>query len=78
MWAQGKPREGAPNNGRHPNQNVLTARKQITARENITTKGTKDTKGNQIENNFVIFVYFVVDKFYSVLQYPKLPLRASS
>jgi len=75
MWAQGKPREGAPNNGRHPNQNVLTERKQITARENITTK---DTKGNQLENNFVIFVYFVVDKFYRVLQYPKLPLRASS
>ena len=74
MWAQ-KPSEGAPKNGKHPIQNVLTARKQVTARENITTKGTKDTKGNQLENNFV---YFVVDKFYRVLQYPKLPLRASS
>ena len=28
--------------------------------------------------NFVIFVYFVVDKFYNLLQEPNLPLRASS
>ncbi len=34
--------------------------------------------GNQIENNFVIFVYFEVDKFYSVLQYSNLPLRSWS
>ncbi len=78
MWAQGKPREDAPKNGRHPIQNVLTGRKQVTARENITTKGRKNTMGNQIENNFVIFVYFEVDKFYSVLQYPNLPLRSWS
>ncbi len=75
MWAQGKPREDAPKNRRHPIHNVHTERKQVTVRENITTKGTKDTKGNQLENNFV---YFVVDKFCSVLQYPKLPLKASS
>ncbi len=46
-------------------------------RENITTKSTKDTKYNQINKNFVIFVYFVVDKFYIVLQEPSLPLRGS-
>jgi len=39
-------------------------RKQVVARENITTKSTKDTEGNLIEKNFVIFVYFVVDKYY--------------
>jgi hypothetical protein len=47
-------------------------------RENFTTKGTKDTKGIQIEKNFVIFEYFVVDKFYNMLREPSLPLRASS
>ena len=36
-------------------------------RENITTKSTKDTKENQVIKNFEIFVYFVVNKFYSVL-----------
>jgi len=41
-------------------------RKQVVARENITTKGTQDTEGNLIENNFVIFVYFVVEKYYTM------------
>ena len=49
-----------------PALNVLTERQQLMARENITTKSTKDTKWNQIENNFVIFVYFVVDEIYNV------------
>ncbi len=39
---------------------------------------TTDTKWNLILKFFVIFVYFVVNKFYNVLQDPRLPLRASS
>ena len=51
---------------------------RLQRENNITTKSTKDTTGNQIEKNFVIFVYFVVAKIYNVLQDPRLPLRASS
>ncbi len=35
------------------------------AKEIITTKSTKETKWNSLKN-FVIFVYFVVDKSYSM------------
>ncbi len=39
---------------------------------------TTDTKWNLILKFFVIFLYFVVNKFYNVLPDPRLPLRASS
>ncbi len=47
---------------------------RVISRESITTKSTKDTKLDQIVKFFVIFVYFVVDKFYIALKEPGLPL----
>ncbi len=56
-------------------KSVLDFTRTEHPRENITTKNTKDTKGNQVIKNFVIFVYFVVNKFYSVLKELSLPLK---
>ncbi len=44
----------------------------------LEERETADTKWDLILKFFVIFVYFVVNKFYNVLQDPRLPLRASS
>ena len=62
--------------GSHPILNVLTGRKQVISKEKYHHEEHEGHKVKSGYKNFVIFVYFVVDKFYNLLQEPSLPLRA--
>jgi hypothetical protein len=52
--------------GRHPTLNVPTERKQVIAREKYHHEEQEGHKVKLIVKFFVIFVYFVVDKYYNM------------